>query len=118
MSHSKRPFQKRLKKSKLPSPAFEKNRKSADKLIALVWKYENFDTLATTMFNELVKKILVHEHREIAGKKNTRNRQKQRKNGNGRTKERPAPRGYCKRHVRFCEHPAKKEPEKAEAKTA
>ena len=40
---------------------FEKSRKSADKFIALIEKYENFDTLTTTMINEFVEKILVHE---------------------------------------------------------
>ena len=40
---------------------FEKSRKSADKFIALVEKYENFDTLTTTMLNEFVEKIHVHK---------------------------------------------------------
>ena len=40
---------------------YEKSRKSADKFIALVEKYENFDTLTNTMLNEFVEKILVHE---------------------------------------------------------
>ena len=40
---------------------YENSRKSADKFIALVEKYENFDTLTTTMLNEFVAKILVHE---------------------------------------------------------
>ena len=40
---------------------FEKSRKSADKFIALVEKYESFETLTTTMLNEFVEKILVHE---------------------------------------------------------
>lgn len=40
---------------------YEKSRKSADKFIALVEKYENFDTLTNTMLNEFVGKILVHE---------------------------------------------------------
>jgi DNA invertase Pin-like site-specific DNA recombinase len=39
----------------------EKSRKSADKFIALIDKYENFDTVTTTMLNEFVEKILVHE---------------------------------------------------------
>ena len=39
----------------------EKNKKSADKFIALVEKYENFDTLTTIMLNEFVEKILIHE---------------------------------------------------------
>jgi DNA invertase Pin-like site-specific DNA recombinase len=40
---------------------YEKSRKSADKFIALVAKYENFDTLTTVMLNEFVEKIVVHE---------------------------------------------------------
>ena len=39
----------------------EKSRKSAEKFIALIDKYENFDTLTNTMLNEFVEKILVHE---------------------------------------------------------
>ena len=40
---------------------YEQTRKSAEKFIALIDKYENFDTLTTTMLNEFVEKILVHE---------------------------------------------------------
>ena len=40
---------------------YEQSRKSADKFIALVEKYENFDTLTNTMLNDFVEKILVHE---------------------------------------------------------
>ena len=40
---------------------YEQNRKSAERFIALIDKYENFDTLTTTMLNEFVEKILVHE---------------------------------------------------------
>ena len=40
---------------------YEQSRKSAEKFIALVDKYENFDNLTTTMLNEFVEKILVHE---------------------------------------------------------
>ena len=40
---------------------YEQSQKSADKFIALVDKYENFDNLTTTMLNEFVEKILVHE---------------------------------------------------------
>ncbi len=40
---------------------YEQSRKSADKFIALVEKYENFDTLATPMLLEFVEKIFVHE---------------------------------------------------------
>jgi hypothetical protein len=40
---------------------YEKGRKSADKFIALIEKYENFDTLTTAMILEFVEKIHVHE---------------------------------------------------------
>ena len=42
---------------------YEQSRKSAEKFIALIDKYENFDTLTNTMLNEFVEKILVHEPR-------------------------------------------------------
>ena len=40
---------------------YDQSRKSAEKFIALIDKYENFDTLTNTMLNEFVEKILVHE---------------------------------------------------------
>ena len=40
---------------------YEQTRKSAEKFIALIDKYENFDNLTTAMLNEFVEKILVHE---------------------------------------------------------
>ena len=40
---------------------YEQTRKSAEKFIALIDKYENFDSLTTAMLNEFVEKILVHE---------------------------------------------------------
>lgn len=40
---------------------FEQSKKSAEKFIALVEKYKNFDTMTTIMLNEFVEKILVHE---------------------------------------------------------
>ena len=40
---------------------YEQSRKSAEKFIALIDKYENFDTLTNTMLNEFVEKIFVHE---------------------------------------------------------
>ena len=40
---------------------YEQSRKSAEKFVALIDKYENFDTLTNTMLNEFVEKILVHE---------------------------------------------------------
>ena len=40
---------------------YEQSQKSAEEFIALIDKYENFDTLTNTMLNEFVEKILVHE---------------------------------------------------------
>ena len=40
---------------------YEQSQKSAEKFIALIDKYENFDTLTNTMLNEFVEKILAHE---------------------------------------------------------
>ena len=40
---------------------YEKSRKSAEKFIALIDKYESFDKLTNTMLNEFIEKILVHE---------------------------------------------------------
>ena len=40
---------------------YEQSQKSAEKFIALIDKYENFDILTNTMLNEFVEKILVHE---------------------------------------------------------
>ena len=40
---------------------YEQSQKSAEKFIALIDKYENFDTLTNTMLNEFVEKILVDE---------------------------------------------------------
>ena len=40
---------------------YENGRRSAEKFIALVDKYQNFDELTTYMLNEFVEKILVHE---------------------------------------------------------
>ncbi len=40
---------------------YEQSRKSAEKFIALIDKYENFGRLTNTMLNEFVEKILVHE---------------------------------------------------------
>ncbi len=41
--------------------SFEKHEKDADRFIALIDKYENFDNLTITMLNEFIEKILVHE---------------------------------------------------------
>lgn len=49
---------------------FEESKKSAERFIALVDKYENFDTLTNTMLNEFVEKILIHE-RDRKGSQDT-----------------------------------------------
>ncbi len=54
---------------------YEQSQKSAEKFIALIDKYENFDTLTNTMLNEFVEKILVHE-RARKGSQDTRRRLK------------------------------------------
>ena len=41
--------------------SYEKHEKDADRFIALIDKYENFDTLTIAMLNEFLEKILVHE---------------------------------------------------------
>lgn len=41
--------------------SYEQGRKSAEKFIALIDKYQSFDTMTTTMLNEFVEKIFVHE---------------------------------------------------------
>ena len=50
--------------------SYEKNKKSAERFISLIEKYENFDHLSIAMLNELVDKILVHE-RDRKGSKQT-----------------------------------------------
>lgn len=40
---------------------YHQQKKAAEKFIALIDKYQDFDTLTTTMLNEFVEKILVHE---------------------------------------------------------
>jgi DNA invertase Pin-like site-specific DNA recombinase len=50
--------------------AYEKNQKSAEKFIALIEKYENFDNLTISMLNEFIDKILVHE-RDRKGSRET-----------------------------------------------
>jgi DNA invertase Pin-like site-specific DNA recombinase len=50
--------------------AYEKNQKSAEKFIALIERYENFDNLTISMLNEFIDKILVHE-RDRKGSRET-----------------------------------------------
>ncbi len=42
-------------------PAMSRARNQRRNFIALIDKYENFDTMTNTMLNEFVEKILVHE---------------------------------------------------------
>ena len=49
---------------------YEHKQQSAEKFIALIDKYENFDALTTTMLNEFVEKIVVHE-RDRKGSQDT-----------------------------------------------
>ena len=41
--------------------SYDQGKKSAEKFIALIDKYQGFDTMTNTMLNEFVEKILVHE---------------------------------------------------------
>ena len=41
--------------------SYEKHEKDADRFIALIDKFENFDKLTIAMLNEFIEKILVHE---------------------------------------------------------
>ena len=50
--------------------SYDQGRKSAEKFIALIDKYQGFDTMTITMLNEFVKKILVHE-RDRKGSQDT-----------------------------------------------
>lgn len=50
--------------------SYEKSQRSSQRFIALVDKYESFDTLTTAMLNEFVEKILVHE-RDRKGSQDT-----------------------------------------------
>ena len=49
---------------------YENSRRSAERFIALIDKYQNFDELTTYMLNEFVEKILVHE-RDRKGSRQT-----------------------------------------------
>lgn len=49
---------------------YEKSQRSSQRFIALVDKYESFETLTTTMLNEFIEKILVHE-RDRKGSRDT-----------------------------------------------
>lgn len=50
--------------------SYEKSQRSSQRFIALVDKYESFEALTTTMLNEFIEKILVHE-RDRKGSQDT-----------------------------------------------
>ena len=52
---------KEIKDLELAISRYEKETDRAKKFIFLISRYENFDELTTTMINEFVEKILVHE---------------------------------------------------------
>ena len=61
MPKSRTPLNAEIAELEKAVTGYEQSRKSAEKFIALIDKYENFDTLTNTMLNEFVEKILVHE---------------------------------------------------------
>ena len=44
------------------SVVLDQGKRSAEKFIAMIDNYQDFDTMAATMLNEFVEKILVHDH--------------------------------------------------------
>lgn len=54
-------FSQEMAGYKAAQDAYENDRKSAARFLALVERYENFDTLTTVMLNEFIEKIVVHE---------------------------------------------------------
>lgn len=52
---------KEIKALELEISRYEKETDRAKKFISLISRYENFDELTTTMINEFVEKIIVHE---------------------------------------------------------
>ena len=52
---------KEIKDLELAISRYEKETDRARKFISLISRYENFDELTTTMINEFVEKIIVHE---------------------------------------------------------
>lgn len=49
---------------------YDQGKRSAEIFIAMIDKYQDFDTMTTTMLNEFVEKILVHE-RDQKGRQDT-----------------------------------------------
>ncbi|HHS2775956.1 TPA: DUF4368 domain-containing protein [Streptococcus agalactiae] len=56
-----RTLSKEIKDLELVISRYEKETDKARKFISLISRYENFDNLTTTMINEFVKKIIIHE---------------------------------------------------------
>ena len=52
---------KEIKDLEFAISRYEKETDKAKKFISLISRYENFDELTTTMINEFVEKIIVHE---------------------------------------------------------
>lgn len=52
---------KEIKNLEIAISRYEKETDRARKFISLISRYENFDELTTTMINEFVKKIIIHE---------------------------------------------------------
>ena len=54
-------LRKEIKDSEFAISRYEKETDRVRKFISLISRYENFDELTTTMINEFVEKIIVHE---------------------------------------------------------
>ena len=66
-----RALSKEIKDLELTIPRYEKETDRARKFISLINRYENFDELTTTMINEFVEKIIIHE-RDRKGSQNSK----------------------------------------------
>ena len=66
-----RALSKEIKDLELTISRYEKETDRARKFISLINRYENFDELTTTMINEYVEKIIIHE-RDRKGSQNSK----------------------------------------------
>ena len=66
-----RALSKEIKDLELTISRYEKETDRARKFISLINRYENFDELTTTMINEFVEKIIIHE-RDRKGSQNSK----------------------------------------------
>lgn len=66
-----RALSKEIKDLELAISRYEKKTDRARKFISLINRYENFDELTTTMINEFVEKIIIHE-RDRKGSQNSK----------------------------------------------